>query len=165
MKKMSPRAQKWLKCFHIFFAALWTGAAMCMLLNVFILRVGSGGELYGVVRTLKIIDDFVIIPGAMGCLLTGLIYSIWTQWGFFKHNWIIIKWVINLYGVIFGTFWLGPWLNALPPLVKERGLDVLNQAVFPHNRDMLMTWGSFQFLTIVVALFVSVLKPFKRKKA
>ena len=163
MKKLSARGQKWLKSFHILFAGLWAGAAFCLTLKQFFIKPSDGMELYGITSTLKFIDDFVIIPGAVGSLLTALIYSIWTNWGWFKHKWITVKWCINLYGVIFGTFWLGPWLNSSVPIAKEKGLSSFTDPVFFHNRKMLMIWGTFQAVTIVFAFFLSVIKPWKKK--
>ena len=164
MKKMSARGQKWLKCFHLFFVALWVGAAVCLNLKQFTINPTDGMELYGITATMKFVDDFVIIPGAVGALLTGLIYSIWTNWGFFKHRWVIVKWVITLYGVLFGTFALGPWLNALSPMAREMGMAALENPTFQHNRVMLMVLGTFQAITVIFALFVSVLKPWKKAK-
>jgi len=163
MKKMSARGQKWLKCFHIIFAGMWVGAAVCLTLKLFFIRPGDGLELYGITETLKFIDDFVIIPGGMGSLLTALIYSVWTNWGWFKHRWITVKWCINIFGLISGTFFLGPWLNALPPIAKIKGLEALSDPIFLHNRKMLMIFGTFQAATIIFACFVSVLKPWKKK--
>jgi hypothetical protein len=163
MKKLSARGQKWLKAIHLFFAAMWTGAAVCLMLQQYFLDPGDGPALYGVLVSLKFIDDFVIIPGAMGLLLTGLNYSIWTNWGWFRHRWITVKWCITVYGIIFGTFWLGPWLNALPPLAQSAGLSASTAPLVLHNRAMLLGFGTFQALTIFFAVFISVLKPWKKK--
>ena len=164
MKKMSPRGQRWLKSFHVFFNCLWVGAAFSLALGQFFLNPSDGMELYGATLTMKFIDDFVIIPGALGSLLTGLIYSLFTGWGWFKHNWVAVKWVINVGGVIFGTFWLGPWLNSLPPLAQEKGLAALGDPVFTANRTNLLVFGTLQALTVIFAAFISVLKPWKGRK-
>jgi len=121
-------------------------------------------QLYGINLSMKLIDDFVIIPGGVGSLLTGLLYSIFTNWGWFKHKWVTTKWAINLFGVIFGTFWLGPWLNAMPPISKIEGLKALINPVFAHNQRMLYIFGTFQLATIIFAVFISILKPWKRRK-
>ncbi len=93
--------------------------------------------LFSKISSSKFIDDFIIIPGAMGCLLTGLIYSVFTNWGWFKYNWIIVKWCINIYGVIFGTFWLGPWLNSLLSISKTEGMLGFSNMTYLHNQEML----------------------------
>lgn len=164
MKKMSAKGQKWLKGIHILCACMWVGAAIILsLMNPFI-KATDGMQLYGIDVSMKFIDDFIIIPGANGALLTGLVYSIFTGWGWFKHKWIIVKWCITIFGVIFGTFWLGPWVNELGPISKVQGLSALADPSYLHNRHMVLYWGTFQLSTLVLALFLSVLKPWKRRK-
>jgi hypothetical protein len=163
MKKFSAKGQKWLKCIHIFFASLWVGGAVTINLMNFTLKAADGMQLYGINLAMKFVDDFIIIPGALGSLITGIVYAVFTNWGWFKHNWIIVKLVINIFGVIFGTFWLGPWLNLLPKLSKIQGMDALTNTVYIHNQNMLFVWGPFQTVTIIFALFISVLKPWKKK--
>jgi uncharacterized membrane protein len=163
MKKLSIKGQKWLKGFHILFGCMWVGAACCLSVKQFFVNPTDGMELYGVMATMNFIDIWIIIPGAVGVLLTALIYSIWTNWGWFKHNWITVKWCICIYGVIFGTYPLGPWMSEMTAIAKMKGLAALTDPTFTHNRDMLLIFGTFQFITIAVACFVSVLKPWKKK--
>lgn len=164
MKQFSANGQKWLKSFHLFFACLWAGGAVAVNVMNFFMKASNGMELYGINLSMKMVDDFIIIPGAMGSLLTGILYAVFTKWGWFKHNWISVKWGINLFGVVFGTFWLGPWLNSLPSMTRAEGMDVLSNPVYMHNKAMLSYWGLFQALTIVAAIFISALKPWKKRK-
>lgn len=164
MKKMSPRGQRWLKAFHLFFACLWVGGAFGLTLMNWFITASEGMQLYGIAGSMKFIDDFVIIPGALGCLLTGLLYSLFTNWGWFKHNWVTVKWIICLYGVIFGTYPLGPWLNGTVPIAMAEGLGALTDPLYLHNKTMLYIFGTFQASTIFFALFLSVLKPWGKKK-
>jgi hypothetical protein len=164
MKKLSPKGQRWLKCFHIFFSCMWVGAGVCLVFMQFALQAMDAKTIHGIDVSMKFIDDFIIIPGALGSLLTGLVYSLFTNWGFFKHNWITIKWVINVAGIIFGTFWLGPWINSLPPISAALGLGALSDTIYIHNK-MMNTWlGSIQVFTLVFAVFISVLKPWKKQR-
>jgi len=164
VKKLSAKGQKWLKGFHIFFACLWVGAAVCLaLMNIF-LKTDDGNVLHGINLSMKFIDDFIIIPGAMGSLLTGLIYSIFTGWGWFKQNWIIIKWMINIFGIIFGTFWLGQWVNGLIPISETQGIGALSNQTFMHNKNMVLIWGTFQLCTLIFAVLISILKPWRKTK-
>ena len=164
MKKLSAKGQKWLKGFHIFFACQWIGAAVCLALMNAFMKASDGTELYGINLSMKFIDDLIIVPGAIGSLLTGLLYAIFTNWGWLKHNWIIIKWLINIFGVIFGTFWLGPWVNGLAPISKTQGLGALSNPAYLNNHHMVLFWGTFQLLTLVFAVFISTLKPWKKRK-
>ena len=164
MKKLTPGGQRWLKSFHSFFACMWVGAAMVLSVKQFFINPASGGELYGITATMDFIDIFIIIPGAIGVLLTGLIYSIWTHWGWFRHNWISVKWVICLYGVGFGTYPLGPWMSGLAHISQEKGLAALADPTYLHNRTMLYTFGTFQVATLIFAVFITALKPWTKKE-
>ncbi|MFC1821739.1 hypothetical protein ACFL9T_03465 [Thermodesulfobacteriota bacterium] len=164
MKKLSARGQKWLKGIHVAFACMWVGAAICLSVKLFFIKPMSGGELYGITSTMDFIDIFIIIPGAVGVLLTGIVFSTWTNWGWFKHNWIIVKWVICLYGVIFGTYPLGPWMSGMARISKELGMQALSDPTFVNNQNMLMIFGTFQASTLIFALFITTLKPWKKRK-
>ena len=164
MKKMGAKGQRRLKCIHILCACLWVGGAVSLTLMNFLMNPSEKSALYGIHLAMIFIDDFIIIPGAMGLLLSGLAYSVFTNWGWFKHRWITAKWIINVYGVVFGTFWLGPWVNSLAPMAREMGPACLSTPVYLHNVHMLKIWGTFQASTIIFALIISVLKPWKQRK-
>lgn len=165
MKRLGSGAQKWVKGFHAVFACMWVGAAICLSVKQFFINPADGGELYGIIATMDFIDIYIIIPGAVGVLLTGIIYSTWTHWGWFKHNWIVIKWAICLYGVIFGTYPLGPWMSELAHISSKAGLEALSNPTFLHNRQMLLIFGTFQAATLIFAVFITALKPWKRRKS
>ena len=40
---------------------------------------------------MELIARFVIVPFAFGSLLTGIIQSLGTTWGLFRHYWVVIK--------------------------------------------------------------------------
>lgn len=163
MKLWSPNGQRWLKCFHVFFCSVWAGAAVSLFaLNVF-MSAEEGLELYGINAAMKFIDDVVIIPAAVGCFVTGVLYSTCTAWGWFKHPWITVKWGITLFGILSGTFLLGPKLNSLPPMAKAEGLAALSNPVYVGTKHLLYGFGGFQVATVVFAVFISIVKPWRSK--
>jgi len=161
MPTLSATGQKWLKAVHLLFVCLWVGGGVSLVLMQWSITATLDMELYGINRAMRFVDDFIIIPGAFGCLLTGLAYSLFTKWGFFRHGWITVKWVVNVAGIIFGSFWLGPWLNSLGPIAREQGLSALRDPVYAHNLAMNSTWAPVQVGTLILALFLSTLKPWK----
>lgn len=166
MPTLSQNAQKWLKAVHLFFVALWVGGAVSLFLMQTNLQAQWDMELYGLNRGMRFVDDFVIIPGAFGCLLTGLMFSAFTKWGFFRHGWITFKWVINISCILFGTFWLGPWLNSLAPMARAMGLAAYHYPLYAHNMFMNTVGAGVQLAFLMFALCISTLKPWKswRKK-
>lgn len=150
----------WLKAAHLLFAGLWVGGA----LGVLVIQNGGGAAeaLAGRDMAARLVDDLVVIPGAVGSLFTGLIYSLFTPWGFFKHRWVTVKWFVTLYGVLFGTFFLGPWLNSLGPVSARLGAGALGDYGYMRARDLNTFWGGVQLALLLFALFISTLKPWRR---
>ena len=163
MARLGLKGRQWLKGFHLFFVCIWVGGGVTLILMQLCLKATEGGMLHGLDTAMKFVDDFIIIPGAFGCLITGLLFALFTNWGFFKHRWITVKWIVNIGGIIFGTFWLGPWLNSLPPISGNLGLAALSDPVYVHGKMMNSWWGPVQVLTLIAAAFISVLKPWKKK--
>ena len=165
MLKMSSQAQKWLKSFHIYAACVWIGCATVLSIVMLKIDPKSGAELYGVLSTLDFIDLYILVPGAMGILVSGLVYSVWTNWGWFKHKWIMVKWIICLSGIVFGTFWLGPWLSEMVEISQKLGLEALADDTYIKNQQSFMILGTFQALTIIFAAVISTLKPWRKSNS
>ncbi|MDR2921252.1 MAG: DUF2269 family protein [Tannerella sp.] len=163
MKKLNTQEVKILKIFHLFFAFCWIVGGLTLCLLVFITHPESGDELYMRSRILQIVDDYFIIYGAIGALVTGLVYSIWTNWGFFKHPWIIVKWVMIIMQILFGTFVLGPCINNNVILADQLRDAALTDPAFLENIHMTQIWGTVQTLLLLVVIIISVQKPWKKK--
>lgn len=162
---MSASGQRWLKFLHVLSGGVWVGTALALSTQLFFIRPSSGEELQGILSTLDFIDLFVLVPGAIGTLLTGLAYSLWTDWGWFRHRWVTVKWIICLYGVCFGTYPLGPWLSGLARIAGEMGLAAYADPGFLSNRALLMIFGPFQAATLVFAFYLSFFRPWRRTVA
>ena len=164
MPKLTAKGLKWLKGFHLLAVACWVGGGVSLMLLYFIKDgVSDGGVLYGINQSIHQVDmAVVVVPGAFGCLLTGLIYSIFSNWGFFKHGWLIFKWVVTAIAILFGTFFLGPWKTAMMELSGTLGLSALNDPAYLYNEKMNLIFGAVQVLVLIVTLFVSIFKPWKK---
>jgi len=166
MKKLGIKGRSWLKGFHIFFACAWVGTGISMvLLSLADGHFHSGDEIYAVNASIKLLDDYIIIPAAFGSLITGLLISLYTNWGFFKFNWVIFKWVATLAQIIFGTFWLGPWTNNATAIADlERGLALQNNT-YLHDKQMVAIFGVIQVLLLIAQVLISAYKPWGRRGA
>jgi hypothetical protein len=43
---------------------------------------------------------FVLVPFALASLVTGLLQSLGTKWGLFRHYWVVAKLVINVFATV-----------------------------------------------------------------
>ncbi len=49
---------------------------------------------------MELIGWFVIVPLSLASLLTGLILSLGTPWGLFRHYWVLVKLLITIFATI-----------------------------------------------------------------
>ena len=166
MPTLKAKGLKWLKGFHLIMVSCWVGGGVSLLLLYFLKNgVSDDGVLYGINRSIHHVDiAVVVIPGAFGCLITGFIYSLFSKWGFFKHNWLIFKWIVTIAAILFGTFFLGPWETTMMETSGRLGLSSLDDPSYRFNEKMNLIFGSLQVLVLIITVFISVFKPWKSKK-
>ncbi len=163
MQKLSANGVRWLKGLHLLAVACWVGGAIS-LISLSFLKAGitDGRVLYGINQSLHHVDmSIVVVPGAIGSLLTGLAYSLLTNWGFFKHNWLTFKWIVTVTAIVFGTFFLGPWESAMMEISGTLGIASLDDAAYLYNQKMNLWFGTLQVLVLTMTIFVSIFKPWK----
>jgi len=167
MPKLSAKRLRWLKGFHLIAVSCWIGGAAALMLLYFLKNgVTDGGVLYGINQSIHHVDMVVIvIPGAFGCLITGLLYSIFSNWGFLKHKWLICKWIITVAAILFGTFFLGPWETAMMEISGKLGMVSLSDQSYLYNQKMNFVFGVIQCLALIITVFISIFKPWKKKKS
>lgn len=110
-------------------------------------------------NVLNIIDYALIIPGVMGNIFTGLYFGLKTKWGFFKHKWLSIKWILNVGQIIFGTFFLGRWLYFNTLLINQNTLYILTDADFIRNESLAKNFSFLQVILLLFVIYISVMKP------
>jgi uncharacterized membrane protein len=167
MPKLKAKGLKWVKVFHLIAVSCWIGGAVSLLLLYFLKDgVTDGGVLHGMNQSIHHVDMMVVvIPGASGCLLTGLIYATFSNWGYFKHTWLIFKWVVTIVAILFGTFFLGPWETTMMEISGKIGISALNDPAYLYNEKMNLLFGVAQALVLMITVYISIFKPWKKKKA
>jgi len=50
--------------------------------------------------SMNLIGQFIIVPLSLAALLTGLIQSLGTHWGLFRHYWVSVKFVLTILAII-----------------------------------------------------------------
>ena len=159
---LNSTAQNWLKGLHISFGAAWIGAGASILLLSYV-KGFPGDELYAVSAAQKFLDDRIVVPAAYGSLITGILYSWLTEWGFFKFTWVAVKWVLMVAQIVFASAWLGRWINDASAITAARkGMAPLNPA-YLHDQLMIARFGPLQVAFLVVMVFVAVLKPWGKR--
>ncbi len=97
---MGPRLRKSALTAHVAFSVGWLGAVAAFLA---LAVVGLTSKDADTVRAVHLAAEpltwFLLVPLAFASLVTGLVQSLGTTWGLFRHYWVIFKLVINLFAV------------------------------------------------------------------
>ncbi|HWO75993.1 MAG TPA: DUF2269 family protein [Bacillus sp. (in: firmicutes)] len=98
---MTPQLRKFALTVHITCSVGWIGAVIGFLvLVVSALRTQDAQIVNAAWITMELIGWYAIVPLALASLLTGLIMSLGTKWGLFKHYWILIKLIMTILAII-----------------------------------------------------------------
>lgn len=162
--KLSANGQKILKVVHLVSAIAWIGSAIVMNLLRHLVEVESPEAMYYVAAVLEAIDMDILVPAAILCLITGLIYGLFTPWGFFKHGWLVFKWVFTVLMILFGTFYMGPRVSDNVAVATELLSGGGEEAAYLRNVADCAWSGAVQIFLLGVIVVVSVFKPRKKGK-
>lgn len=92
--KLTKNPKRLLDLAHLLFASLWFGGFAIMLALSIMIANGQVDEVFGA-AALGLMKNIVTfcIPALM---ITGIVYGLFTKWGFIEHGWIIAKWVLSI---------------------------------------------------------------------
>ncbi|MBI4500526.1 MAG: DUF2269 domain-containing protein [Gemmatimonadetes bacterium] len=98
---MGPSLRKFAFTVHLAFSVGWIGAVVAYLV------LGSSAVTSKDAQTVRaawiameLIGWSAIVPLACGSLLTGLVVSLGTPWGLFRHYWVLITFVLTVFSTV-----------------------------------------------------------------
>jgi|SRR5215216_6660531 len=98
---MTPRLHKFVLAAHIALSVGWVGAvAAYIALDVTAATSKDTQTLRAAYLTMELIAWYVIVPLALASLLTGLIMSLGTRWGLFRHYWVLISLLLTIIATV-----------------------------------------------------------------
>jgi len=151
---MSPRLRKAALTAHVTSSVGWLGAVAAFLALAVVGLTSTDAE---TVRAVYLVAEpltwFLILPLAFGSLVTGLVQSLGTTWGLFRHYWVIFKLGINLFA-------------ATVLLLYTQTVSLLARVAAESNADLRELQGptfvlhsAAALLLLVTATFLAVYKP------
>jgi hypothetical protein len=107
---------------HVVFSVGWIGAVASFLaLAVAGLTTSDAQVVSAAYLAMETISWFVIVPLSLASPLTGIIQSLGTDWGLFRHYWVLIKLLMTIPSTIFLLFHMRP-ISHLASAVAETTL-------------------------------------------
>jgi hypothetical protein len=98
---MPPRLRKLALTAHVTSSVGWLGACVVFLaLAVVGLTSQNAQTVRGAYLVMEPTAWYVLVPLAFASLLTGIVQSLGTTWGLFRHYWVLFKLLITVFSTI-----------------------------------------------------------------
>ena len=98
---MPPPLRKFALTAHVTTTVGWLGAVVVFLaLAVVGLTSQDAQTVRGAYLVMEPAAWFVLVPLAFASLLTGIVQSLGTMWGLFRHYWVLFKLLITVFATI-----------------------------------------------------------------
>ena len=153
---MTPKLQKLTLTAHVVSTVGWMGA-IAAFLALAITGVTSHDTRFvdSAYVAMKLIGWRVIVPLGLASLLTGLVQSLGTTWGLFRHYWVLLKFVLTVVATV---------LLLLHMTLVDRLAEIANGPAFfdsrlHGHRFHIMADAAGAVILLVVNTVLSVYKP------
>lgn len=165
MKKLKLTPRRWLLLLHLLFCAIMFGGAMVFLiLSITAVSTNDESILKACYISMHMLAKTSVRASAIGALVTGVLLSVLTQWGLFKHYWIIAKEGLTILAIIAGPIGMVSWTLKAVTLTTADGLNALQDPEFIVNSGQMWIGITLQISSIVAMFAISIFKPWGTRK-
>ena len=122
---LTPGLRKLALAAHLTFAVGWIGAVVAYLaLGVAAVTSDDVQRVRGAWMAMELVGWDVIVPLAVASLITGLVMAIGTQWGLFRHYWVMFSLVLTIVAVAVLLVHMPDVSSAAAAAQEARGADL-----------------------------------------
>jgi hypothetical protein len=151
---MPPRVRKAALVGHVTSSVGWLGAvAAFLVLAVVALHAADATTSRSLYVAMEILGRAVLLPLAVASLVTGLVQSLGTSWGLFRHWWVLVKLALT----ILSTLVLVAYTTTLTALANAARDPAGHLGLLPSASPVLHSGAAVVVLLATAAL--SVFKP------
>lgn len=153
---MTLRLRKFALTAHVTSSVGWLGAVGAFLALAVAALMSQDAQLVrATYLAMELTGWFVIVPLSLASLPTGLVMSLGTEWGLFRHYWVLAKFLITVLATVLLLVHMQP-VGHLARVVAE---TTLARGELAGLRIQLVAHAGAALLALLVATALSVYKP------
>jgi hypothetical protein len=153
---MRPFFRKLALTAHVIFSVGWLGAVLAYLsLAIIGLNSADAQTVRASYLSMESIAWFAIVPCCFAALLTGLVQSFGTEWGLFRHYWVLVKFLLTVSATIILLLHM-PTITRVARMAAEMTLPIAGDGVVQRQLVIHATGG---LLVLVATTVLSIYKP------
>jgi uncharacterized membrane protein len=153
-----PRGlEKFVLTAHVAASVGWLGGVVAFLaLAVAGLTSDDAQTVQAAYLMMELIGWYALVPLALASLLTGLVQSLGSKWGLFRHYWVLFKLLIN----VFATIVLLLYTQTLEHFARVAAQTTLASDDLSRLRTSSpLLHAGFALLLLLVATTLAIYKP------
>lgn len=111
-------------------------------------------------KIVLLVFNKAVIYGAILMVVTVFAYSLFTEWGFFKYRFLILKWILMLAIFVIAWFFIGSSISGMAS-ISDAGLHM------NEMKDVYLTYWNkakvsliIEIVLLLLTMYVSIQKPF-----
>ena len=153
---MSPGVRKLALTAHVTASLGWLGSVAAFLaLAIAGLRSDDPQIVTAAYLGMDLVARFVIVPLCFASLATGLLQSLGTPWGLFRHYWVLIKFIIT----VLSTIILLVHMQPIASLAGAAASRALASGDLRRMRIQLTADAAAALVALLVNTVLSIYKP------
>ncbi len=153
---MTPRLRRFAFTVHVASSVGWLGAATAYLGLVVAALTSEDAQLVrAAYLAMEPIAWLAIVPLAFASLVTGLVQGLGTQWGLFRHYWVLFKLIIN----VFATIVLLMYMQSLGYLARLASATSSDGDLAGLRSGSPVLHATAALVLLVVATVLAIYKP------
>jgi hypothetical protein len=150
---LAPAARKLVLALHLTSSLGWIGAVVAYVaLGVSAVTTQDPQVVRGAWVAMELTGWSVIVPMSLASLVTGIVISLGTPWGLFRHYWVVISLALTLFATVILVLHM-PDVSAVAAMVRQADDASLAGG---HGGDLFHAIGG-----LVVLLVITVLNIYK----
>lgn len=153
---MSAGLRKLTLTIHVATSVGFLGAVACFLALAVVGLVSRDAPAPpAVYPAMDLITLYVIVPLNFASLLSGLVSSLGTQWGLFRHYWVVVKFLLT----VPSTLILLVHLRPIAYLAHAAEASAMSGDEIVGTKIQLVAASALAFLVLLLATTLSIYKP------
>jgi hypothetical protein len=155
---MTSRLRKFGLAVHLIVSVGWVGAVAAFLLLALSALTSDGPTSRAAYIAMEVVGRGALLPLSVGALTSGIVQSLGTKWGLFKHYWVLVKLVLTVFAT--AALFLHQF-TAVTEAARLASQAVVSQTSLPLRQLglQLRADAGLALLVLVTITAIAVYKP------
>jgi len=149
-----------LRTMHLLGISAWIGGGIGILLLLALdCRTESASELQAFNRVIDAVDDFIIAPGAVITMLSGILLAHARRLPVLQSGFFSVKLYCTAGAILFGLFFVAPWLEKLLIYSRLDAMAVFDDRRYARSFLVGSVGCAVQSVIVLALMLASVVRP------